>query len=67
MAKTIKNRKTIYVVVKERNDGGSWMSFNVKAFDDKEVAEYYTQQLNETNDDDAVVFSVEELTLVELA
>lgn len=67
MTKTIKNRKTIFIVVEDRNDGGWCLSRNVRALDNKEAAEYYAQQLNEKNDDADLSFSVEELTLLELA
>lgn len=67
MTKTIKNRKTIFIVVANRNNGGWWMLTNVKALDNKEAAEYYAQKLNDKNDDEDQMFSVEELTLLELA
>jgi hypothetical protein len=65
MTKAIKNRKTIFIVVEKRNDGGWWLSNNVKALDDKEAAEYYAQKLNDENADEELTFSVEELTLLE--
>lgn len=67
MTKTIKNRKTIFIVVENRNDGGWWLSNNVKALDNKEAAEYYAQKLNDKNVDGDLTFSVEELILLELA
>lgn len=65
MTKTIKNRKTIFIVVGNRNDGGWCLSNNIKALDNKEAAEYYAQKLNDINVDEELTFSVEELTLLE--
>lgn len=67
MPKIIKNRKTIFIVVENRNDGGWRLSRNIKALDDKETAEYYAEQLNDINTNEDLSFSVEKLTLVELA
>ena len=67
MKKTIKNRKTIYVVTEETNDAGWILSRNVKAFVEKDAATYYANRLNERNEDYDTSYEVEELQLIELA
>lgn len=67
MEKTIKNRKTIYVVTETTNDAGWLISRNVKAFVEKGAATYYASRLNERNEDYDTSYEVEELQLLELA
>lgn len=62
----IKNRFTIYVVERITNDAGWLLSDNVKAFSDKEAAQYYANRLNDKNEDLETSYQVSTLELLEM-
>lgn len=65
MSKRIINRKTIYIVVEQVDDGGWILSNNRKAFLDKEAADYYANGLNNKNTDGDTYYNVEPLEMLE--
>ena len=62
----ITNRKTIFVVTRNVNDGDWILSTNVKAFFDKEAADYYAKGLNNKNECEDTWYEVESLELLEV-
>ena len=68
MYNKIKNRETIFVVIEQTDDGGWILSRNLRAFYDKNEADYYANRLNERNNNsDIIWYEVEPLKLLELA
>lgn len=68
MYNKIENRETIFVVIEQTNGGGCILSRNIRAFYDKNEANYYANRLNERNNNsDIIWYEVEPLKLLELA
>lgn len=67
MYNKIKNKKTLFVVIEQTNDGGWIISRNKHAFYNKNEAEFYAEKLEKKNDDSDVWYDVEKLELWELA
>ena len=67
MNKKIKSRTKIFIVEEITNDAGWLLSRNVKAFTERDAAEYYMKGLNNKNTDLETTYQVSELDLIETA